>query len=440
MASTDVPAPAAVPPAPRRARPRWFWLLLAGAVLVPGGLLAREGWGYWQERAARRELADEHFDEAQRHIDLALRVRDGWTSTHLLAARIARHQGAYSRAEQHLSRCGQRDRLSEAVQLEWLLLRCQRGDVDELAPALLASVDRGHPESAVILEALAAVFMRQTRYHEALRCLDRWVELDPDCVHALDWRGWVSNQLDQRAQAITDYERALELQPGRSAVRLRLAEIFVASSRHAEAVPHLEQLRQEQPDNPDVAADLASCLIVQSRTDEARALLDPVLAAHPDHLDALVQRGKVEMEDGNFAEAERWLRQALRRSPRDADARYALYLALQAQGGREGEARDELERWKQDRKARDRLIRLLRMELERKPNDPDLAAEAGELFLGQGEDQKGLFWLHRALAFDPRHAASHRALAAYYERTGHPDRAAEHRRQLDAPGPGNGPQ
>jgi tetratricopeptide (TPR) repeat protein len=435
MTSTDVPTPAAAPTASRPARRRRLWLFLAGGLLLlVGGLGACEGWAHWQERLARREMAAEHFDEARRHIDLALRVHDRWTSTHLLAARIARQQGAYSLAEEHLSRCGPRNDLSEPVRLEWLLLRVARGDVDELAPSLLASVDRHHPESAAILEALAAVYMRQTRYREGLHCLDRWVELDPDCVRALDWRGWVGNQLDLRAQAVGDYERTLELQPSRSAVRLRLAQLLIESSRHAEAVPHLERLREEQPSNPDVLVALASCRIVDMRTDEARDLLDQVLAAHPDHLDALVQRGKVEITAENFVEAERWLRKALSRSPVDPDARYALYQSLQHQPNREGEAREELVRWEQDRKNRDKLTRLLRTELERKPNDPDLAAEIGELLLQQGEDQKGLFWLHRALALDPRHVASHRALLAYYERTNNPAKAAEHRQPLAASG------
>src|SRR5262249_52846507 len=154
----------------------------------------------------------------------------------------------------------------------------------------------------------------------------------------------------RRAQAIEDYERALELQPGRSAVRLRLAEILVASSRHAEAVPHLERLRDERPDDPDVLVALASCRVVQSRPDEARALLDRVLAGRPDHFGALLERGKGEMATGNFAEAERWLRKALDRSPLDPDARYQLYLCLQAQPGREGDAREEFARWQRDRK------------------------------------------------------------------------------------------
>jgi tetratricopeptide (TPR) repeat protein len=402
----------------------------AGLALL--GFVGCETWAYWQERSARRELAEEHLDEAQRHIDQALRVRGAWKSTQLLAARIARIRGAYSEAEQHLGRCEEGNGLSEEVQLEWLLLRCQRNEVDELAPVLLASVDRHHQDSAAILEALAAVYMRQTRYREALRVLDRWVELTPDRPRPLDWRGWVCNQLDQRAQAVSDYERALELQPSRSAVRLRLAEIMVGSSRHAEAVPHLERLQVELPGNPDVLTALASCRVIQSRPDEARALLDEVLTKKPDHADALTQRGKVEMDAGNFAEAEGWLRKALARAPQDADARYTLFLSLQAQTNREEDARKELDRWQQDNKTRDRLIRLLRVDLDLKPKDADLAEEAGELFLQQGEDEKGLFWLHRALALNPRHVACLRALVGHYERTNAPEKAAEYRRRLNA--------
>ena len=106
MASTDVTVLPAVQPAPPRKRRRWFWLFLAVCLLVAAGLGAREGWAYWQEQSARRALAEEHLDEAQRHIDLALWLRPGDMSTNLLAARIARHRGAYADAEQYLSRCG----------------------------------------------------------------------------------------------------------------------------------------------------------------------------------------------------------------------------------------------------------------------------------------------------------------------------------------------
>lgn len=186
----------------------------------------------------------------------------------------------------------------------------------------------------------------------------------------------------------------------------------------------------EQPTNPEVLTALGRCWMAQSRTDDARNLLDSVLASHPDHFDALVQRGKLEMDGGHFAEAERWLKKALEQRPHDPEARYSLYLSLQGQADRQKEAEEELAQWQEDRRTRDRLTRLVRTELIAKPNDADLAEEAGELFLKLGEDQRGLFWLNRALSIDPRHAASHRALIAYYERTNNPAKAEEHRRQL----------
>ncbi len=435
MAPGDVsPAPATAAAAVRRPRRRWVWLALAGGLAVAAVFVAREGWAAWEERAARRAADEERLDEAQRDIDSALRVRPNSASANLLAARIARRRGAYSQAEQYLTRCGEANGMSEPLQLEWLLLRCQRGDVDELSGRLWALVAAGHPESAAVLEALASVYMRTTRYSEALKCLNKLVELEPGSARALDWRGWVCNQLDVRPQAIADYQRALELQPGRSSVRLRLAELLVESSRQAEATPHLERLRQEQPNNPDVLVLLARCRLVQAQPDEARALLDQVLAEHPNHFDALLRRGEVEYSERHFAEAEKWQRKALEQKPLDPEARYALYLSLQGQEGKEKEAKEQFARWREDRQKRDRLVRLLRTELDRDPKNADLAREAGELLLWQGEDQRGLFWLHRALALNPRNAAALKALADYYERTKNPEKAAEYRQQLAALG------
>ena len=321
MALSDVSCPPSLPPERgRKVRRRWYVLLLTVGLLLAGGLAAAEGWAAWQEHCARQALAQERLDDAQRHIDRALSLRSRRLSTNVLAARIARLRGAYSEAENYLNRCGQLGDMTEEVHLEWLLLRCQRGAVEELAPNLLALVADNHPESAAILEALAAVYMRQTRYPAALRCLDQWLEREPDSVRAFDWRGWVYNQLDRRSQAVSDCQRALELQPGRAIVRLRLAQILVETSRHPEAVPHLEQLRRELPDNPDVAVALASCRVVQSRTEEALVLLDAVLKDHPDHFDALVQRGKLERMLGHGAEAEPWFRKALDLKPHDPEA------------------------------------------------------------------------------------------------------------------------
>jgi tetratricopeptide (TPR) repeat protein len=401
---------------------------MATGLVMAGGLLAL-GWAAYQERSARQALAEDHLDEAQRHVERAMRVRR-WESSNVLAARIARLRGDYSEAERALGRCGSGTQMSESVRLEWLLLRCQRGAVDEVGPGLLALVDRGHAESAAILEALAAVYMRQTRYHEALDCLNRWVERDPDSVRALHWRGWVSNQIDHRAGAIRDYERLLELRPDRADVRQHLAEILVESSRHGEALPHLERLHDEQPDNPDVSVLLARSWMLQGRSAEAQSLFDSVLMLHPNHFEALLHRGNLDLNARRFSAAEDWLHRAVAQKPYSPEAQYSLYRSLQSQPQRQKEAEKQRRQWEQVAATQARLRRLMRTELAINPNDPALAREAGELLLRIGEDRRGLFWLHRALRLEPDHAATLRALIAYYERTNDPDKAAQYRQQL----------
>jgi tetratricopeptide (TPR) repeat protein len=356
-------------------------------------------------------------------------VRRQRTSTLLLAARIRRLSGDYAEAEEYLSRCGQHSAASEPVQMEWLLLRCQRGEADELAPRLLALAGQDHPDAPAILETLASIYLWQGRYWEAFDCLERWLAREPDTVRALDWRGWLHNQLDHVEQAVLDYQRVLELQPAQTDTRFRLAQVLLENKRDEEAVPHLERLLGEVPDNPDVAAALAPCRVAQSRVEEGRQLLARVLEDHPDHFNALLRLGRLELSLEKAEEAESYLRKAVRLKPHDIDAHFSLYRSLQGQPHREEEARRELATWELESKRLKRLNHLLRKELAARPNDTELASKAGELFL-QMDDERGLVWLHRVLASNPRHVPSRRALLAYYERTHDDARAEEQRKEL----------
>jgi tetratricopeptide (TPR) repeat protein len=426
MGSADVsldPAP------PRPKRRRWYGRLVRVGLLLVVLIAAGVGWQVWQEHAARKALADDRLEEAQKYCRRALWLRPHAAATTLLAARIYRLRGAFAEAEQYLSICGEHNGMSEPLQLEWMLLRCQRGEVDELSSSLLSLVQRGHSESPAILEALASVYMWQTRYPQALSCLNRWLELSPSSVRALSWRGWINYQLDHMDIAVSDYEQALEIQPDHTDVRLRLVEILVESQRYPRALPHLERLHRELPDNPDIQVNLGRCRAAQA-PDEADALLDEVLAGHPDHFQALLEKGRLQLSRGQPDQAEPWLRKALGVDPHSLEARFALHRSLQGQPEREQEAQKELARWEKERKDRETLTHLLRYEVGAQPNNPDLAAQTGILMLELGEEQKGFFWLGRALAINPRHARSRQALIAYYERTSQPEKAAEQRQFL----------
>jgi tetratricopeptide (TPR) repeat protein len=295
--------------------------------------------------------------------------------------------------------------------MEWLLLRCERGAVDELGPGLLAAAQSGDSQTEAILETVALSYLRQTRYPESLKVLDLWVQRAPTSARAWDWHGWVSAQLDRRIQAMDDYRRCLELDPSRNAARLRLAQVLLDRSLPVEARVHLEQLRRSQPDNSEVKVALAVCDLQQNRKTEARELLQEALATNPDHVEALFQLANLEREEQHYADSERLLKGVLTVSPHDLKARFSLHLTLLAQPGRERDAEEERLRWDKELTSKRRIDHLLRVELAVRPNDANLAAEVGELLLEQGERKLARFWLQRALVLDPGNLRAQRALA-----------------------------
>jgi hypothetical protein len=78
------------------------------------------------------------------------------------------------------------------------------------------------------------------------------------------------------------------------------------------------------------------------------------------------------------------------------------------------------------------LMADLTARLQGRPMDPDLRCEIAKIFLRSGEDREAYLWLKSALRVDPRHAASHLAMAQYYERNNLPVVAAGHRQQAAA--------
>jgi len=195
-----------------RRRPR-------SAVAVLALLLLAAGAGFYvyalrRGDSARVALKAGRVEEARRDLALRLRVWPRTAEVHLLAARAARLSGDFEGAEAHLQECLRLQNGATAeTQLEFLLMRVQRGEVDQVAPQLLLYVENKHPDTTLILETLARAYMHNFRYGPALATLDRWIKEDPDSAKAYFWRGWVVERLNDRTGAMQDYQRALELDP-----------------------------------------------------------------------------------------------------------------------------------------------------------------------------------------------------------------------------------
>jgi tetratricopeptide (TPR) repeat protein len=406
--------------------------LLAILLFFCGGVvLAIPQFSAWYHfRAARSALTRSHLEEARAHLRICLRVWPNHVATHLLAARVAWRTQDLSEAKEHLLACQRLQPVpAEDVLLEWSLLRLAGGDEDSVVKDFLQSRLHEDPDLLpLIYEAAVEGHLCTYRLLPALACLNRWLQQQPGNVQALFWYGHIFLNERPPARAVPYFRQVLALDPEHDEARRRLAFCLLESNAYDEALSHWEQLHRRLPEDVEVSASLARCLVRLGRYSQAEQLLATALTQQPAHPLALQVRGQLALLAEQPAEAEDWLRQALRTAPQEYQTHWLLYQAL-LQQGKTKDAEAQLERTLDlDRKQR-RLAVLLQHEAALRPHDPAVSCELGSLLLDLKDRENGRRWLLWALHQDPHYRPAHEALVRYDEKQGASERAADQHRQ-----------
>jgi tetratricopeptide (TPR) repeat protein len=377
----------------------------------------------------RDAVREGRWDEAERHLDAVLARWPEEVEGQLLAARTARVRGNYAEAEARLLRAKELSGGATApIQLEFVLVRVQGGEVDELVGPLQKLVEDRHPDAEAILETVARAYLRQLRYGPAFAILTRWAELYPEAAKPHALKGWVLERMGSPTAAIEAFADAIRRNPDDADARFRLADLYLIDTRTADARPHVDWLRENRPDAKELPYRLGLCLYQEGRLDEARPLLARAVDAARGDTNPPLALGRLELQANDPTAAERWLRHALRIDPRDPDALFSLSNCL-TQLGQDAEAADLLARYRQASAELKRANDLLQEEAKTPTNDPDKHVAIGEALLKVDQDATGVYWLNRALELNSSHPLAHRRLAEYYERKGQPQQAAHHRKQ-----------
>jgi tetratricopeptide (TPR) repeat protein len=373
---------------------------------------------WYHGHAARSELKNYHTPQALRHLDACRSVWPDDPDLALLAARAERRALHYAEAERLLEEYRNARGLDEAASFEQLLLSAER-NVDRVADVCRRYVNEGHEDSALILEALTRGYFRQYQLGAARWCLDRWLELQPNNpqAHYLDGQFQQQFMHNERAAEIA-FRRAVELDPEHEEARFAFAIALLASSDNpdaAQAVKHLEFVRERQPDNLRVQTGIAEARNLLGQPAEAIKIADAVLAQNPRFTPALALRGRLAMDQGQYAAAEIWLRETLVSDPNNAAARYMLVQCL-----RHNEKADEAERLEQESKQIQQDIlrsdEIITRELPKSPHSAALQCELGQLFLRRGRIDEGLRWLESALREDSGYEPAQKALKEYQKK------------------------
>jgi tetratricopeptide (TPR) repeat protein len=405
-----------------------LFLLLS---LLTAGLGAWGGGAWWidhHSKEAQKALSRQRFLEARFHLDRVLWLRPTDASVHLLAGRTARRAGDVEAARKHYQQCQKfQTDASKELALEQVMLKAQGEDVEAVFPMLWTYVERGHPDSALILEALCVGCLGTARYGGVKKCLERWLPLEPENVQAHLFNGLYLNELSLPQEAMTSFRRALELDPSRLDIRCSLADTLLDSVQLSQAVQQYEEVLRKDPRHAHARLGLARASIDLSQEDRAVRILEVLLEEEPNNADALCERGRAALHRGADEDAERWLREALKADPAHFRANYALLSCLQRLG-KEKEASEREEKFHRLEANHHRIDEILRNELADAPNRPGLFYELGRLLFENERKKEAVRWLYQALKFDPNHRQTHELLTRYCQEIGDTKGADLHQR------------
>src|SRR5262249_37526335 len=162
---------------------------------------------------------------------------------------------------------------------------------------------------------------------------------------------------------------------------------------------------------------------------EAIGLLDRLLAVYPNDWKALSERGWLAVQLDRVSEGETYLRRAYSLAPPDLQllVRFTDCLRLVGKQEEASTFREQMIRLKADIQRAGQLGDLIR---DQSPNDPAPRYELACILLRTGKEQDALHWFRTALEKDPNHRPTHEALAAFFEKVGATEQAAQHRRIL----------
>ncbi|MFL5241217.1 MAG: tetratricopeptide repeat protein [Gemmataceae bacterium] len=366
---------------------------------------------------ARAALSENRLDEARYHAGHCLNLSPQSGRTHLLAAQVARRFGDVKAAERQLTEAQKLLHLSDDVALERSLLLAQRGEVDGVQSQLRPLIDRGHPQTVQILEALAKGYLRVFRLEEAEKCLKEWLEHDPKSAEANLLLGWSMQQKGMAAESINYFRRSVELDPDNAVPHFQLAMALIDNVQPDEAIDDLRYLAKVQPNNPTVLVSLARCEHALGEIEEARATLDEVLSNYPNNPGALIERGVLANNTESPATAEVYLKKALEIDPSNPQGNFNYHLCLIKQGKEKEAAEQQAKIRRIDQDLHDSAD-LLTSRIPAMPDNPVVHYQAGVILLRLGNDREAERMLFRALKLDPGYVPAQNVLLEHFKKKG----------------------
>ena len=178
--------------------------------------------------------------------------------------------------------------------------------------------------------ALAA--FQAGRHDEALKLMQRSIELAPRSAVFESNFGTLCRMLGRADDAIAHWQRAIELDANEIDAHINLAAALRERHEPDSALIHARRAMALAPDRPEAHINFAAALSAVGQLDEAEAALRAMLNRFPRHPQALAELGNVLKTTGRFEGAVEMWRQCVQIEPRYAQAWNNIGAALMEMG------------------------------------------------------------------------------------------------------------
>jgi tetratricopeptide (TPR) repeat protein len=157
------------------------------------------------------------------------------------------------------------------------------------------------------------------------------------------WLGDAAGDLLRRSEcrdrAEKEFQRALAVEPRHEMARQALAELLEEDDRLEEALAQYAALAAECPASDTAKLGVARMLRGLGALDQARLALESLRPAPESSADAAAEQGQIDLESGDYEEAQKWFRQVDLDRTDDADALRAAATTFSLEGKTTGAER-----------------------------------------------------------------------------------------------------
>jgi tetratricopeptide (TPR) repeat protein len=163
------------------------------------------------------------------------------------------------------------------------------------------------PDSEVLLLRLGNAFMATGRVKKALEAFDKVLKTNPRSFDALLASALMLDAIGQKADALTYYRNALEVEPENRYGRTGYAQSLSATGRFGEAIRIYEDLSRERPDDPAVLLDLGIAYSYAGNLSRSIECLEKAISLRPTPV-AYFNLARAMVKQGKIGDAVRYLK------------------------------------------------------------------------------------------------------------------------------------